>query len=472
MLPETDQHRAFLFAEELLEQIRKSLRPAQIELTASVGVASSPEHATDLAGLMRGRRPGAVRGQGSRTRSRRDLQPRGHQRARRRSAGRRNVENQAHLATVLSLAEALDQRDSGTARHSQTVGRLCEMMARELGLDDDRVQRIRLAGILHDIGKIGVPDSILCKPGPLTSDEWVQMRRHPELGRPDPLQPRAGRRPRVDPRPPRAPGRHRLPEGPNRRADPPRGLDRRRRRRLRGDDQRPRLPAGDRPGSRARGASATTPARSSTSASCDALLRAARPRGRAGHADAARLGLRRPVRAPPAAGAHQAHRPSRPSTAGSRKAPDQGRVDEHGHRGADRHLLDVDQLGEGEGPHRDREQQRGGGDLAARCAPARGRSRPLVFASRAAPPRSAAAGTPRSRSRVRRRRRTAGSASRCRAPLAGVVESVLKPAVLEDEHQHPEGDADRERVHHQGDKRQHRATGSSRTAGSGRSRRR
>jgi putative nucleotidyltransferase with HDIG domain len=95
---------------------------------------------------------------------------------------RRNVESQAHLATVLSLAEALDQRDSGTARHSETVGRLCEMMATELGMTEDRVERVRLAGILHDIGKIGVPDSILCKPGRLTDEEMAQMRRHPELG--------------------------------------------------------------------------------------------------------------------------------------------------------------------------------------------------------------------------------------------------------------------------------------------------
>ena len=56
------------------------------------------------------------------------------------------------------------------------------MMAMELGMDEDRVQRIRLAGVLHDIGKIGVPDSILCKPGPLTTEEMDQMRRHPELG--------------------------------------------------------------------------------------------------------------------------------------------------------------------------------------------------------------------------------------------------------------------------------------------------
>jgi putative nucleotidyltransferase with HDIG domain len=83
---------------------------------------------------------------------------------------------------VLSLAEALDQRDPSTARHSQTVGRLCEMMARELGLGDDRVHRVRLAGFLHDIGKIGVPDKILTKAGPLTEEERAQMRRHPELG--------------------------------------------------------------------------------------------------------------------------------------------------------------------------------------------------------------------------------------------------------------------------------------------------
>jgi two-component system cell cycle response regulator len=97
-------------------------------------------------------------------------------------AGKRSVESQAQLATVLGLAEALDQRDSYTAKHSQTVGLVCEMMARELGLDEARVQRVRLAGILHDIGKIGVPDSILGKPGRLTEEEMDQMRRHPELG--------------------------------------------------------------------------------------------------------------------------------------------------------------------------------------------------------------------------------------------------------------------------------------------------
>jgi putative nucleotidyltransferase with HDIG domain len=83
---------------------------------------------------------------------------------------------------VLVLAEALDLRDSGTGTHSQTVGTLCAGIAVALGLPDDRVERIRLAGLLHDVGKIGVPDHILQKPGKLTDAEYDEMKKHSELG--------------------------------------------------------------------------------------------------------------------------------------------------------------------------------------------------------------------------------------------------------------------------------------------------
>jgi diguanylate cyclase (GGDEF)-like protein/putative nucleotidyltransferase with HDIG domain len=86
------------------------------------------------------------------------------------------------LAAAMLLAETLDLRDVSTARHSQTVGRYAEGIARAMGLPKERVERIRAAGVLHDIGKLGVADSILKKAGPLTDDEWVEMRRHPELG--------------------------------------------------------------------------------------------------------------------------------------------------------------------------------------------------------------------------------------------------------------------------------------------------
>ncbi|MEA2437573.1 MAG: hypothetical protein QOF65_2129, partial [Thermoleophilaceae bacterium] len=73
-------------------------------------------------------------------------------------------------------------RDSGTASHSQTVGRLAALIAKALGFDDARVERIRLAGMLHDIGKIGIPDWILHKPGKLDEAEWAEIKKHPEMG--------------------------------------------------------------------------------------------------------------------------------------------------------------------------------------------------------------------------------------------------------------------------------------------------
>jgi diguanylate cyclase (GGDEF)-like protein/putative nucleotidyltransferase with HDIG domain len=86
------------------------------------------------------------------------------------------------LAAAMLLAETLDLRDGGTARHSQTVGRLCELIARELGWRGSRAERLRAAGVLHDIGKLGISDKILHKPGKLDDAEWDEIKRHPEIG--------------------------------------------------------------------------------------------------------------------------------------------------------------------------------------------------------------------------------------------------------------------------------------------------
>jgi HD-GYP domain-containing protein (c-di-GMP phosphodiesterase class II) len=87
-----------------------------------------------------------------------------------------------HLSAVLVLAETVDARDSGAGRHSQLVGRYARAAAVGLGLSQPEVERIALAGVLHDVGKFGVSDAILRKPGPLDENEWVEMRKHPELG--------------------------------------------------------------------------------------------------------------------------------------------------------------------------------------------------------------------------------------------------------------------------------------------------
>src|SRR3954447_23333615 len=83
---------------------------------------------------------------------------------------------------LVALAEAVQSRDGATAEHSVTVGRLCRATAAALGLPPAHAAEVELAGMLHDLGKVGMPDSILHKPGPLTSAEWLEIQRHPEIG--------------------------------------------------------------------------------------------------------------------------------------------------------------------------------------------------------------------------------------------------------------------------------------------------
>jgi putative nucleotidyltransferase with HDIG domain len=84
--------------------------------------------------------------------------------------------------TIQSLVSALDAKDTYTCGHSSRVADLAVELAQRLDFDEEGVQRIRMAGILHDIGKIGVDDSVLRKPGKLTDEEFEQIKLHPVLG--------------------------------------------------------------------------------------------------------------------------------------------------------------------------------------------------------------------------------------------------------------------------------------------------
>ena len=90
---------------------------------------------------------------------------------------------QAHLEVVECLAKAGEYRDTETGNHVLRVGIIAEIIARQMGLDSVLVERIRLAAPLHDIGKLGIPDDILHKPGKLDEAEMSIMRRHAEFGR-------------------------------------------------------------------------------------------------------------------------------------------------------------------------------------------------------------------------------------------------------------------------------------------------
>jgi diguanylate cyclase (GGDEF)-like protein/putative nucleotidyltransferase with HDIG domain len=181
LLPETEQHAAYLLAERLRRSVKEPSVNDQGEMpTVSFGVAAFPAHAPDAEALMHAADQAlyAAKAMG-RDRSviynpevlasvlGGNLDP---------------VAGNEHLSAVLVLAETLDLRDSGTSSHSQTVGRLAALIAKALGFEDARVERIRLAGILHDIGKIGIPDWILHKPSALDEAEWVEVKKHPEMG--------------------------------------------------------------------------------------------------------------------------------------------------------------------------------------------------------------------------------------------------------------------------------------------------
>jgi HD-GYP domain-containing protein (c-di-GMP phosphodiesterase class II) len=96
--------------------------------------------------------------------------------------GARERSPELRLAAVMLLAETLDLRDATTARHSRAVGAYAGQIAVELGLAPDRVERIQAAGLLHDLGKLGIADAILHKAGALEEPEWTEIHRHPEIG--------------------------------------------------------------------------------------------------------------------------------------------------------------------------------------------------------------------------------------------------------------------------------------------------
>jgi putative nucleotidyltransferase with HDIG domain len=93
----------------------------------------------------------------------------------------RNIDT-AHLETIQSMARMLEAKDPTTIDHSRRVCNASLAIARELGVSEEELDALRVAGRFHDIGKIGVPDTILLKTGSLSADDWVSIRQHPIIG--------------------------------------------------------------------------------------------------------------------------------------------------------------------------------------------------------------------------------------------------------------------------------------------------
>jgi PAS domain S-box-containing protein len=88
----------------------------------------------------------------------------------------------SHEETIRRLSRAAEFRDDDTGGHIERMGRYCELIAARLGLAPELCEQLRIASPMHDVGKIGVTDAILLKPGPLDADQRAEMERHPDIG--------------------------------------------------------------------------------------------------------------------------------------------------------------------------------------------------------------------------------------------------------------------------------------------------
>ena len=182
ILPETDLDEALTLAERIrteLARLTVAHGGRAIHVTASIGVAVMPGHATTREDLI-----------GVADRAAYTAKRAGKNRVRQAEAGALPHDaaslaaqlDDANLATVEALAATVDAKDAYTRGHSGRVSSYAAAIAAALGLSEADVTRIRQAGLLHDVGKIGVPDAILLKPGGLTDEEFAVIKQHPEIG--------------------------------------------------------------------------------------------------------------------------------------------------------------------------------------------------------------------------------------------------------------------------------------------------
>jgi diguanylate cyclase (GGDEF)-like protein/putative nucleotidyltransferase with HDIG domain len=176
LLPDTDERGAFIVAERLRRATHRTFSEEPARLTISFGMASFPEHAGEAGTLVHlaSRAVMAAKDMGG---DRTVI----YSPELERMLHTEGARGQLQLASVIGLAEALDIRDNGTTEHSQAVGRYAEMTARELGFPPEHVERVRLAGLIHDVGKIGISDRLFAKTGPLEDEEWADLRTHPMI---------------------------------------------------------------------------------------------------------------------------------------------------------------------------------------------------------------------------------------------------------------------------------------------------
>ncbi|MFC2016773.1 diguanylate cyclase [Chloroflexota bacterium] len=179
ILPETPPKSAYVVAERIRERLEEKTSSEAMTVTASFGIASWPTDSVTKEEII-GRADAALYHAKRTGRNRTCLSS---ELAKTELPTSVELENEAiTTSTVYALAAAIDAKDHYTYGHSRKVSDLAMAIAEALGLSPHKIAVIRAAGLLHDVGKIGIPDSILTKDGALTCEEWQVTRLHPKRG--------------------------------------------------------------------------------------------------------------------------------------------------------------------------------------------------------------------------------------------------------------------------------------------------
>ena len=182
ILPKTDIHQSYEVTERIRKVVESQMRAKGWHLTLSAGVATWPDGVTtkeDLiqaadAALYNAKRAGRNRVCLSASGAIRQGSQAGRQ--------QRVPQRWPGMEIMYTLAAIIEARDPNTAGHSQKVAEYAVALAKELGLRKEKVENIRIAALLHDIGKLGIPDRILKKADGLDEREWEAIKDHPVIG--------------------------------------------------------------------------------------------------------------------------------------------------------------------------------------------------------------------------------------------------------------------------------------------------
>jgi diguanylate cyclase (GGDEF)-like protein len=181
LLPRRDEHEGLSIARAIIERMSETEIDLGEVLNMSAGVATYPQHGVERSELVRVADSAlyVAKEQGKNTV--RVYRPDVIEIAELRRLAE-GPDRAARLRAAASLAHAVDARDAYTGSHSYMVGELAARVAKRMGLDSESIELTRLAGSLHDLGKLAIPEEILRKPGPLNEAERLVLERHPQIG--------------------------------------------------------------------------------------------------------------------------------------------------------------------------------------------------------------------------------------------------------------------------------------------------